>query len=83
MPYKNENFSFLAILPKLGHFDSTVSALRSPDIFINIIKKLRYGKVKVYLPKMTIKTNMNMAEMLQKVSFYTLFQYVCNRLLWT
>ncbi|CAB3243866.1 unnamed protein product [Arctia plantaginis] len=73
MPYKNQNFSFLGILPEEDAFVSTVSALRNPDTFINITKKLRYEKVQVYLPKMTINTYMNMEEMLRKVNVTEIF----------
>ncbi|PZC85306.1 hypothetical protein B5X24_HaOG201802 [Helicoverpa armigera] len=74
MFYKGMNISFLVVLPrnKTGLL-STVKALRDPDEFSNLTKNLRSEKVKVYLPKMLIYTQINIKEMLMKDNITAMF----------
>uniref|UniRef100_A0A2A4J7B9 Serpin domain-containing protein n=1 Tax=Heliothis virescens TaxID=7102 RepID=A0A2A4J7B9_HELVI len=74
MFYEGRNISFLVVLPrnKTGLLD-TVTTLQDPDEFSKLTKNLQSEKVKVYLPKMLINTQINIKELLIKDNVTAMF----------
>lgn len=69
MRYKGNAFSCVVVLPrKKDGLLETINILKNPEEFKNMLKTQRRRDVEVNIPKMSIKTEMNIAEMLPKVS---------------
>lgn len=68
MFYKGRNFSFVVILPRnKGDLLTTLETVSDPSEWNKILESLKPERVDVNLPKMIIKTNINLQPLLTKV----------------
>ncbi|XP_028042441.1 antichymotrypsin-2-like isoform X2 [Bombyx mandarina] len=72
--YKGGNSSLVILLPKKKDgLLQMLDKLRNSDELSNSIKSLRQEKVKCFLPKMDIETNIDIAELSQKLNVTKMF----------